>query len=134
MVKTWADPVRYIGASAQLGNTKDQIQKSIKKKYNDAGIYLFVSAFGGTEYPTNDNPVTVATNLANFVKENNLDGVDVDYEDNDAFTLSRAEDWVIKFQKRLRELLPDHIISHAPQAPYFSKIHYRKGGYLTIHE
>jgi len=48
-------------------------------------------------------------------------------------TLSTAEAWLITFQKKLKELLPDHLISHAPQAPYFSTIHYRKGGYLTVH-
>ena len=48
MAKVWGDPVKYIGASADLGSTKDQIQKSIKKKYNDAGIGVFVSAFGAT--------------------------------------------------------------------------------------
>ncbi len=48
MVKAWNDPVKYIGSSPDLGSTKDQIQKSIKKKYNDAGIYIFISAFGAT--------------------------------------------------------------------------------------
>ena len=48
MVKAWNDPVKYIGSSPDLGSTKDQIQKSIKKKYNDDGIYIFISAFGAT--------------------------------------------------------------------------------------
>lgn len=48
MAKVWNDPVKYIGTSPELGTTKDQIQKSIKKKYNDAGISLFISAFGAT--------------------------------------------------------------------------------------
>lgn len=76
----------------------------------------------------------MATSLAQFVKENNFDGVDIDYEDNDAMTLSTAEAWLITFQKKLKELLPDHLISHAPQAPYFSTTQYRKGGYLTVHK
>jgi hypothetical protein len=90
IVKLWGDPVTYIGASQQFGATKDQIQKSIKKKYNDAGISLLISAFGATELPTSKDANTVATSLANWVLANNLDGVDIDYEDNDAMTLSTA--------------------------------------------
>lgn len=48
MAKVWDDPVKYIKPSPDLGSTKDQIQKSIKKRYNDAGISLFISAFGAT--------------------------------------------------------------------------------------
>jgi chitinase len=33
----------------------------------------------------------------------------------------------------LRELLPTHVISHAPQAPYFAGNHYKNGGYQTVH-
>ncbi len=102
MAKVWNDPVKYIGASPDLGSTKDQIQKSIKKKYNDAGISVFISAFGATEMPTSSDPVAVATSLATWVKGNNLDGVDIDYEDNDAMTLSTAEQWLITFQRKLR--------------------------------
>ena len=102
MAKVWNDPVKYIGASPDLGSTKDQIQKSIKKKYNDAGISVFVSAFGATEMPTGQDPASVAAALASWVNSNNLDGVDIDYEDNDAMTLSTAEQWLITFQKKLR--------------------------------
>jgi hypothetical protein len=50
--------------------------------YHDAGISIIVSAFGSTDAPTTDgyDPVTVANNLAAFVLEYNLDGVDIDYE------------------------------------------------------
>lgn len=133
MAKAWNDPVKYILPSPALGSTKDAIQKSIKKMYNDAGVYLFVSAFGATEMPTNLDPATVATALAKWVLANNLDGVDIDYEDNDAMTLSKAEPWLITFQTTLRKLLPDHLITHAPQAPYFSTTQYRGGGYITVH-
>jgi chitinase len=30
-------------------------------------------------------------------------------------------------------LLPTHVISHAPQAPYFAGNHYKNGGYQTVH-
>jgi len=41
--------------------------------------------------------------------------------------------WLITFTKRLRELLPGKIITHAPQGPYFSEDIYPKGGYTTVH-
>jgi chitinase len=31
-------------------------------------------------------------------------------------------------------LLPNHLISHAPQAPYFSTTQYRNGGYITVNK
>jgi chitinase len=41
---------------------------------------------------------------------------------------------LITFQTKLRSLLPNHLISHAPQAPYFSTTQYRGGGYITVHK
>lgn len=43
-----------------------------------------------------------------------------------------AEAWLISFTKKLRSELPDHIISHAPQAPYFKSEYYQNGGYVTV--
>ncbi len=45
-----------------------------------------ISAFGATQFPTSGgiDPVDCATKLGNFVLENNLDGVDIDWEDNAA--------------------------------------------------
>jgi chitinase len=64
--------------------------------------------------------------------ENNFDGVDVDWEDNNAMENGTGEDWLIKFQLKLRQILPNHIISHAPQAPYFKEDHYKNGAYVTV--
>lgn len=45
-----------------------------------------MSAFGGTDFPTSAgaDPIVTAKNLAQFVLDNNLDGVDLDWEDNKA--------------------------------------------------
>lgn len=77
----WDDPVKYFGADSVFGKTKDSIQKSIKKKYNDNGSKLFISAFGATEFPTTQglDPIDCAKKLGKFVLSNNLDGVDIDY-------------------------------------------------------
>ena len=45
-----------------------------------------------------------------------------------------GEAWLIKFQKQLRSRLPNYIITHAPQAPYFKQEYYRNGGYKTVHD
>ena len=90
-----------------------------------------MSAFGATEMPTGQDPSSVATSLAKWVLDNNLDGVDIDY-DNETMSTSTAENWLIAFQNKLRSLLPNHLITHAPQAPYFSTTQYRAGGYITV--
>ncbi|KAJ3007442.1 UNVERIFIED_CONTAM: hypothetical protein HDU68_003507, partial [Siphonaria sp. JEL0065] len=89
--------------------------------YHTAGKVVMISAFGATDMPTGADPVQVATNLANFVKANQLDGADIDWEDNAAMENGTGEAWLITFTTKLRELLPSprYLISHAPQAPYF---------------
>lgn len=65
---------------------------------------------------------------------NNLDGVDIDWEDNAAMEAGKGEQWLIAFTQRLRSMLPNHIITHAPQAPYFCAERYKNGGYVNIHQ
>ena len=95
--------------------------------------------------------------MAAFVKANDLDGVDIDYEDNNAFNTGVAEAWLIStsynarpssqdmvlihlvflaFQTVLRQELPTpYIISHAPQAPWFTSTgQYTGGGYTKVHQ
>ena len=45
-----------------------------------------------------------------------------------------GETWLIEFTKALREEIPNHIVSHAPQAPYFKKEYYKNGGYYTVNK
>lgn len=109
-----------------------------KQAYADAGIALMVSAFGATDIPTAADPTTVANNLAAYVKNNNLDGVDVDYEDLDGFNSGSgaSETWLINFTKALRAQLPQgqYIITHAPLAPWFTPNRWGGGGYLKVHQ
>ena len=114
----WSDPITYMGT--EFGSTTQEVQAFLKQKYTDAGIKLLVSAFGSTDHPTNLDPVTVATNLADFVKNNMFDGVDIDYEHNSAMEDGTGKPWLKNFTIALRNQLPGYIISHAPQAPYFS--------------
>lgn len=55
---------------------------SIKSEYAAAGIQLGVSLFGSTDVPTTSgkDPIALANTVSAWVKEFDLDGVDVDYE------------------------------------------------------
>lgn len=69
-----------------VGGDTQTIQKKLKKMYNDKGIKLLISAFGATEFPTSEgkDPIATANKFANFVLNNNVDGVDIDWQDNGA--------------------------------------------------
>ncbi|KZV61339.1 glycoside hydrolase family 18 protein [Peniophora sp. CONT] len=116
--------------------TADQ-RSSIKSSYAAAGVKMMVSAFGATDSPTSSgaDPVATADSLAAWVVSMGLDGVDVDYEDFNAFNggTTAAVDWLVAFTKELRNKLPagDYIITHAPVAPWFEK-GYSGGGYLAV--
>jgi len=47
---------------------------------------VLLSAFGSTDDPTSQgsDPAITFTRIANLVKDNNLDGLDIDYEDDEA--------------------------------------------------
>jgi hypothetical protein len=135
MAAIWANALTYFTNAAGFGNTTPDIQKFLRQKYNDAGKKILVSAFGSTSNPTSaSDPVECATSLGNFVLNNNLDGADIDYEDNTAMNNGIGEAWLIAFTRQLRSIIPGYIITHAPQAPYFCKECYKNGGYITVHE
>lgn len=104
--------------------TDDQ-RTANKQPYTDAGVKVVVSAFGSTDTPTSSgvDPTTTANNLAAWVKEYGLDGVDIDYEDLQAFDKGdgSAEQWLTTFITVLRAALPSptYIITLAPLAPWF---------------
>ena len=60
---------------------------SIKSQYAAAGIKLIASAFGSTDTPTSSgrDPVALANTMGNWVKQYNLDGIDIDYEVRQSF-------------------------------------------------
>ena len=80
----------------------------------------------------------LAQSIAAFVKEYNLDGVDLDYEDTAAF-MGRADyngvDLLVNLTKALREELPSpkYLITHAPQPPYL-QVGSGMDGYVSIME
>jgi len=132
----WAEALTYCSTDNPWGNTTAAIQKAWLNLYHNAGKKVLVSAFGATEFPTSQgyDPIQTANSLAQFVIDNQLDGVDLDYEDNSAMNSGAGVNWIINCTTTLRALLPaekGYIITHAPQAPYFMSS-YAQGGYLTI--
>jgi hypothetical protein len=82
----WDQPSLYFGTTT-FGATDDSIRTTLLGLFHAKGIKLMVSAFGSTELPTSQgiDAVTCGNNIANYVIKNNLDGVDVDWEDTAAF-------------------------------------------------
>ncbi|KAL7410595.1 glycoside hydrolase superfamily [Mrakia frigida] len=114
-------------------------RNAVKEDYLAGGKKLMVSAFGATDTPTTSgyDAVEVATRLASFVKQYDLDGVDIDYEDFPAFSSGSAIPWLITLQQTLRAQLPSpqYIISHAPLAPWFTSAStYNQGGYRGVYK
>ncbi|OBZ73901.1 Endochitinase 4 [Grifola frondosa] len=116
-------------------------RSTVKAEYAAAGISLIVSAFGATDAPTSDgaDPVDTANTMAAWIKEFDLDGIDVDYEDFDAMDASdgSAESWLASFTQQLRTQLPQgqFILTHAPVAPWFSKNElFSAGAYLKVEQ
>ncbi|WP_028888888.1 glycoside hydrolase family 18 protein [Tenacibaculum ovolyticum] len=65
----------------------------------------------------------LAKSIAEFVKDNNLDGVDIDFEDTGSFMGTADYDGVnflVQLTQALRSELPSpqYLITHAPQPPY----------------
>lgn len=133
----WQNINQYIDPGHNpWGTTVQEIQLGMKKIYNDAGIKILVSAFGATEFPTSakEDATACGLKLGDFVLANNLDGADIDWEDNDAMEAGTGEQWLIDFTKALRSKIPNHIVTHCPQAPYFKNEYYVHGGYKTIND
>ena len=123
----WSDALTYFGKSNAYGNTTKEIQSTLSKSYHEQNTRVMVSAFGSTSNPTSSNidPTAVGKNLAMFVIENQLDGVDLDYEDNRAMSAGTAVPWLVNMTEAMLQTFSSQApgqkfyISHAPQAPYF---------------
>jgi len=119
-------------------------QSTISTIHSRGGIVL-VSLGGSTDSPFSRNPNTVGQQVAQWARNNHLDGVDFDLENfqpnfrggslSDTDTVS----WVANVSNSARNVLgTSGIISHAPQAPYFGAIGGstwagRTGGYSGVY-
>ena len=135
MAKLWSNPTKYLSENSQFGSTNDEVYKVVKSAFKKRNKKLMVTAFGPTQFPASAkvSPDLSAEALAKFVEDCNLDGVDIYFTDQKAFVEGIAEEWLIKFTQKLRDLLPLHIISHSPYATFFDEKEYKNGGYTKIH-
>ncbi|EIW77020.1 glycoside hydrolase family 18 protein [Coniophora puteana RWD-64-598 SS2] len=132
-------PAAAVDQALEWATIDAATRNSTLSAYKTAGISLVVSAFGADFNPTSGSPALdptqTADQLAAWVIQYGLNGVDIDYEDFDAMNKmdGSAEQWLITFTTELRSKLPaaDYIISHAPVGPWFST-KYTSGGYLKV--
>ena len=129
--------------------TKNKIKK--KELFNDNGVKLCLSIFGGTggpmasgAFPTGSltNSGGLVDQIVDLIIEYDFDCVDVDYEESHYFNTGdcQGENWLIELTRGLRTALGNsYLISHAPQAPYLGASYpggpmYRCGAYLKVHD
>lgn len=131
------------GAIAATEESFTQATVSAIEALQSKGKKVLIS-FGGDamDYNTygslSKDPMRIAQSLANFVRTNNLDGIDIDYEDTTGFQRTGGydgESFLISLTQELRRLLPKptYFISHAPQPPYLEK-ESGIGGYIKVVE
>lgn len=113
-------------------------------KLQAQGKKVLISFGGGTMQSGDYTPLAghepeLARAIADYVEEQGLDGVDIDYEASDSFFTARAADvldgraFIIALHQELRKALPapKYSLSHAPQPPYLSAS-WHGGPYLDI--
>ena len=97
---------------------------------------MLISTFGDTQYPATGgfDPTQSADKLATFIENNEADGADIDFEDGKSFKEGTGQQWLILFMHQLRKRMPFHIVSHAPQGPYFTPGFAKNGAYRKVHK
>lgn len=117
----WTDGTLHFNQSSQIVD-----------RIHTAGKRVMLGFGGGTmasQHYRNyaGREADLAEALADVVKDNGLDGIDIDWEDTAGFTMPRqvgynARDFLIKLTTELRDRLPQgqYEISHAPQPPYLT--------------
>jgi chitinase len=125
----------YGDGGAFDGNTGNVSNPNDIQTLQNAGKNVLVS-FGGDSgtFPSSawqscaQNVDTVVNNIVAFVNDNGLNGVDIDYEDDNGFTggpdgqpVYDGVQFLIALTQGLAQQLPrgQNIITHAPQTPYW---------------
>lgn len=119
-----------IGAvdAGKIWQESNQIDEVLDMLHSN-GIKAMISG-GGGEYngerllPITNNPgggAEYGKALAEFAKKYKFDGMDFDIEDTDSLSAGIATEWLVEATKAAKEIYPEAIISHAPQAPYFDE-------------
>jgi chitinase len=108
--------------------------KAAIKGFQNAGQNALVSVGGSSgwdnawkNYP--NNVQGLGNQILTYVKEFGFNGVDIDYEDSNAFTIMQTYDGIGLLSELTSylasQLPPGSIITHAPQTPYWYPGQYR---------
>ena len=70
---------------------------ALKADYLSADMKILVSAFGENQFPTSQgmDPTATCTDMAYFVMDHHLDGIDIAWHDYHAMAAGTGEDWLI---------------------------------------
>jgi chitinase len=134
LILAFWEPTKPVDVALEWSDGKTFPTDAIDQ-FHKAGVKVLVSASGSTETPIthwiNGSGIDGATygqKLADFVKQYQLDGADLDIEDAAYQTNpSKAIQWTVEATqalhttfKALGKIGKNAVITHAPQAPYFS--------------
>ncbi|WDE01059.1 glycosyl hydrolase family 18 protein [Thalassomonas actiniarum] len=129
------------GAIAATPTTLTQATTQAVSNLQASGKKVLLSFGGGTVasdtyHQLAGNETQLAQNIAGFITDNQLNGVDIDFEDTAAFTGDagyNGVDFLINLTKALRLVLPapNYLITHAPQPPYLESGN-PMGGYVQV--
>lgn len=129
------------GAIAATSTTLTQTTKQAISTLQKSGKQVLLSFGGGTVasetyHQLAGNETELAANIGHFITDNELDGVDIDFEDTGAFTGSAdysGVNFLVNLTKALREILPSpqYLLTHTPQPPYLESGN-PMGGYVQV--
>eukprot|EP00026_Physarum_polycephalum_P009284 Phypoly_transcript_09402.p1 GENE.Phypoly_transcript_09402~~Phypoly_transcript_09402.p1 ORF type:complete len:269 (+),score=49.09 Phypoly_transcript_09402:478-1284(+) len=117
-------------------------QQNVANYIHNKGGRIVVSAGGAEDVPFKKfSGSAYGTAVANFAKNNHLDGVDFDLENfggnfaTQGLSAQQTIQWVVDATNAARNILgPNAIITHAPQTPYFGANHGYGDGYTKIYQ
>ncbi|NER86825.1 glycosyl hydrolase family 18 protein [Moorena sp. SIO3A2] len=111
-----------------FGDTRKAVER-----FHQQGIKVLISAGGEYAQPLPDeDPFEYGYELAKYAKKYNFDGVDFDIENFPNGSPDLTSEWLAIATREVKWEYPEAIISHAPQAPYFSPA--QSFGYLEVNE
>ena len=128
----WTDGTLVFNQNSGIVDTIHAAGKKALIAYGGATMdFSFYSLYVGQE-------PQLAAKLAEIVRDNDLDGIDIDWEDTVGFTHPNIYDgrqFLIDLTTALRNELPrseGFEISHAPQPPYLDPSHGVIAGYFDV--
>lgn len=135
LIAFWTQSYGPTGAALEwVRGTFGDTQTAVER-FHDAGIKVVIAVGGAFEVPVTGNPddgYRYGEQAAQFALENHFDGVDFDIENLAPGDPEGTSEWLARATIAARNVYPDALISHAPQAPYFSPV--QAYGYLEVND